>query len=218
MTYAIHRHCIKTAAGVSPRLKAALIQVGRLKPLARRGRSLPQFLARAVVGQQLSTAAARTIWARIEAAVREHRSAIPDFFTEQHKPILRRCGVSNAKAQALIAIRAAQAAGVLATRRLRAMDHARRSQHLCAIWGIGQWTADMTSIFYFRDPDIWPQGDGGVYRAMCRLTGRRSKAALAKLATGFAPYRSFLALYMWRTLDSPRLRARRAAAKTKLPL
>jgi hypothetical protein len=70
-------------------------------------------------------------------------------------------------------------------------------------WGIGQWTADMTSIFYFGEPDVWPEGDMAVYRALCRLTGNRSKASRATVASAFAPYRSFLALYLWRYLDGP---------------
>jgi DNA-3-methyladenine glycosylase II len=202
MTPSVHRHFLRAATGFS-RLKTAFTKIGRPALPARSRLSLPAFLSRVIVGQQLSTSAARSIWARVEIAVKANNGTIPDFFTEQHRRLLRQCGISNAKVQALIAVREAHDAGLLSVRRLRCMNHAQRSEFLTEIWGIGQWTADMTSIFYFGDADVWPEGDMGVYRALCQLTGKRSKSALAKIAKNFAPYRSFLALYMWRYLDNP---------------
>lgn len=209
MTRHIHRQFLSAASRVSPALRTALLDIGQISLETRRGLSLPHFLARVIVGQQLSTTAARSIWARVEVAVTANGSSVPEFFTEKNKRLLRQCGLSAAKAQALIAIREAHEAGLLSSRKLRNMDHTQRSEHLMTIWGIGQWTADMTSIFYFGDADVWPAGDGGVHRAFCELTGKRSKTSLAKLAQGFAPYRSFLALYLWRYLDGPREKAPR---------
>jgi DNA-3-methyladenine glycosylase II len=83
---------------------------------------------------------------------------------------------------------------------VRAMDHRARSAHLCAIWGIGQWTADMVSIFYRRDEDVWPAGDASVQRIFAKFIGRRQPV---KAAQRFAPHRSILALHMWRLLDGP---------------
>lgn len=195
------------------------MRVGQLEPQRRKYPNLPYFLARAVVGQQLSTLVARTIWARVEQAARANGSSIPAFFCEKHRLVLRQCGISRAKVRALIAVRAAADAGVLSVRRLRKLSHVQRSELLCEIWGIGQWTADMTSIFYFADPDVWPAGDGGVQRAFCMLTRKRSKLAQARIARAFAPYRSFLALYMWRVLDQPKKTGKqRAPTKTKVPV
>ena len=83
------------------------------------------------------------------------------------------------------------------------MEHAERSAHLQQVRGIGQWTADMTSIFYFRDPDVWPEGDVGVQRGLAMIIGKRSRRTVLRIANAFSPYRSFLALYMWRVLDTP---------------
>ena len=173
---------------------------------------LPRFLARAIVGQQLSTVAARSIWARIENSVDEKESAIPQFFCAKNRRALRRCGLSRAKVRTLIEIRKADEAGLLAPARLGRMAHPERAEHLQSIWGIGQWTADMTSMFYFGDQDVWPQGDAGVYRALQMIVGRRSRSGLLKIANGFAPYRSFLAVYMWRYLDErARTRSRKVS-------
>lgn len=218
MTPHIHRHFISTSRRVSPPLHAAIAQIGRLDMPNRRGRGFAWFLARVIVGQQLSTSAARSIWMRVETAVSANGGSVPEFFTARNSRVLRACGISQNKVKALIAIREAHAAGLLSTQRLRRMTHAQRSEHLTAIWGIGQWTADMASIFYFRDLDVWPEGDIGVYRGLERVIGKRSRRTLLKIANAFVPYRSFLALYMWRVLDEPVERPRRGVSASKQPL
>ena len=93
----------------------------------------------------------------------------------------------------MLGIHEAAAAGALAG--LAALDHAARSERLCRIWGIGPWSCDMLAIFYCRDLDVWPEGDLAVQRVFRSYIGRRKPA---KAAAAFAPYRSVLALYMWR--------------------
>lgn len=197
-----YRRFLATARDASPRLHAAIAGIGRIELPDRRRRGLAWFLARAIVGQQLSTLAARSIWQRVEAAVRAGDATVPVFFCDRNAAVLRQCGISGAKVKALIAIREAHENGLLSARRLGRLSHAQRSGQLTQIRGIGQWTADMTSIFYFQDPDVWPEGDAGVYRGIEQVTGRRSRKAVLALANRFAPYRSFLALYMWRLLDA----------------
>jgi DNA-3-methyladenine glycosylase II len=53
----------------------------------------------------------------------------------------------------------------------------------------------MLAIFYCRELDIWPEGDLAVVRGLKRFARRRQPNRIAAL---FAPYRSLLALYMWR--------------------
>ena len=201
MTPQLHRRLVKTARQVSPPLQQTLVQIGRVAMPRRDRHGLPRFLARVIVGQQLSTAAARSIWKRVEATVRARDSAMPQFFCGKNTRALRRCGLSRAKVRALSAIRKADESGLLTPARLRRMTHPERAEHLQRIWGIGQWTADMTSMFYFGDRDVWPEGDAGVYRALELIVGRRSPKGMLKIANAFAPYRSFLAVYMWRFLD-----------------
>jgi DNA-3-methyladenine glycosylase II len=195
-----YAHILKAAGRLSPELRTAIRKVGPLALPQREDRGPAHFLCRAVVGQQLSTKVARTIWGRVEAAAAQAGHAIPDFFTEEQAGVLRACGMSQGKFRALMAIREAHAAGRLDAKRLRKLDHAARSLELTSIHGIGPWTSDMVSIFYCRDPDVWPDGDGAVIRALRRYIGNRRKTALA--AAPFAPYRSYLALYMWRLLDA----------------
>ncbi len=184
----------------------------------RGGRSLVWFLARVIAGQQLSTVAARSIWARVEIAVKANGNSMPEFFRAKNARRLRRCGLSNAKVKALLAIRQAHAAGALSVGRLRKMNHAARAEHLQEIWGIGQWTADMTSIFYFGDRDVWPAGDMGVIRGLEKLIGKRSPATTLRIANSFSPYRSLLALYMWKVLDESKPTKKKTLPSQKQPV
>ena len=213
MSKQVHRRLMLIAARVAPPLRPALLRVGVVTAPVRGRRSLAHFLARAVVGQQLSTAAARSIWTRVESEVKSRNSAIPEYFCARNAVALRRCGLSEAKVRALIAIREAQENGKLSVRRLRRLPHSERSAELQQIWGIGQWTADMVSIFYFGDPDVWPEGDVGVYRGLETIIGKRSKRTVLKIASAFSPYRSYLALYMWRVLDQPQAAKQRAVSR-----
>jgi len=152
-----------------------------------------------VIGQQLSTKAARSIWAKVESAASLVGTGIPQFFAKDSIDALRESGVSSNKIKALRCLYAAEREGLLCSQTLRQLDHDTRSQQLLSIWGIGQWTCDMASIFYCRCPDVWPEGDVTVQKAFARLIGRRKAA---KAASQFAPCRSYLALSMWQVVDA----------------
>ena len=101
------------------------------------------------------------------------RKGIPGFFVEGNEGALRACGLSKNKVRTLLGIHWAEAAGLLHRDKVRAMDHRSRSDHLMALWGIGQWTCDMVSIFYCRDQDVWPAGDKTVEKTFARFIERR---------------------------------------------
>lgn len=193
-----HRRFVGLADGFSPALAIDLDAVGPIALPERDVGGLGRFLARAVVGQQLSTVVARVIWKRIEALAADPGEEILEVFRPDNADAFRACGVSRAKVKALTAIREADLAGWLGEEVLRAMAPAERERQLRAIWGIGQWTCDMAAIFHFGDLDIWPEGDAAVARTFARYIGRRQPA---KTAARFAPQRSILALYMWAIMD-----------------
>lgn len=85
---------------------------------------------------------------------------------------------------------------------LARLDHAARTGHLMRISGIGPWTADMVSMFFFHEPDVWPIGDVTVRNTFARFAAVPAAADLGAAAARFAPHRSFLALYMWRLADT----------------
>ena len=195
---AIHSSFIEIATCISVPLTVALHAVGPVTFPEREDRGIGHHLARSVIGQQLSTKAARAIWARVEAAALRARVPIPEFFDLKCEERLRECGVSRNKIKALRSLHDAHREGLLSSDTLRRLDHATRSQKLVSIWGIGQWTCDMASIFYCRCPDVWPESDVAVQKTFAGLIGLRNPK---KTASHFTPYRSYLALTMWQFLD-----------------
>lgn len=194
----LHARLIKVSGEISKKLSGEIRGLGPIEFPGRKHKNLSNFLIRAVVGQQLSTKAAQTIRERIENARQETGERSPEFFREENAALIRSCGLSAGKTKALGHIREAHLAGRLSGAKLGAMNHKERTAHLSSIWGIGPWTCDMAAIFFFRDEDIWPEGDVSVQNTFRRYIGRR-KPSLA--AARFAPHRSYLALYMWRILD-----------------
>ena len=189
----LHQRFIAIAATLSPAFARDLKALGPVNYPERADHGPEAYLARAVVGQQISSAAARSLWGRVEAAARASEASVHEFLARTEPAALAACGLSRNKAKAVCAIYAASAAEPFAT--LRALDSASRRERLAAIWGIGPWTCDMMEIFYYREPDIWPAGDLSVVRVFRSYIGRKRPAKAASL---FAPNRSLLALYMWR--------------------
>lgn len=200
-----HRHLRTTARRVSPMLEDVLAGAGPLWFPRRRTTDLALHLCRAVVGQQLSGAAARTIWGRLEEALGGRGCDLPDRCRPESLARIRASGVSAAKARALIEIRAARSSGLLDDA-LAAGDRDARDVLLREIRGVGQWTCDMVSIFFCKDPDVWPAGDVSVQRAFRTVLGAAAGEADDHQAA-FAPWRSILALHMYRYLDAPRVPA-----------
>ncbi len=130
---------------------------------------------------------------------------MPAFFCEENKELLRRCGISNNKIRTLCAIRRAWEDGNLSPRRLRRVGAEDRSRQLQGIWGIGPWTADMANIFYFLEPDVWPQGDLAVRKTFARFVVESNGMDPLEAAKLFVPHRSFLAIYMWRVVARDKL-------------
>ena len=189
---------LQAASQVSGELHKAIEEIGPIDFPKRKDNGVAYFLARAVVGQQLSIKAARSIWRRVEGSAVSSGMGIPGFFEEGNVGVLKACGVSKNKVRTLLGIRKAEAIGLLDRKKVSGMNHRSRSDHLMAMWGVGQWTCDMVSIFYCRNPDVWPGGDVTVEKTFARFSGRKNSSRAVKL---FAPYRSFLALYMWRIVD-----------------
>ena len=196
-----HQKFLEIAGSISLDLQSAFRDIGPIPFPNRKERGLAFFLARAVVGQQISMGAAKSIWKRIEDEAAKNRSRIPDFFQDENRLLLQKCGVSSNKAKALLSIRQAEVEGLLAPQTVDEMDAGAKSKHLQQIWGVGQWTADMALIFFFHEPDVWPEGDISVQKIFQRYVDEGETALDSNATQLFAPYRSYLALYLWQIVD-----------------
>ena len=198
MTRTVYNRFREISVEISPVLHQAIASTGPIKLGQRRELSLPVLLCRAIAGQQLSVKAARTIWVRVVQSA--NGAGVAEYIAAADTAELRACGMSQNKSKAMKSIVAAHDSGRLDVGELETMDHEARSRRLTEIWGVGQWTADMIGISYFADPDIWPEQDVTVWKTLQRLTSRRRKTSLT--AARFAPYRTYLALYMWKIADA----------------
>jgi DNA-3-methyladenine glycosylase II len=186
---------IRVLVTQDPRLAPILAATGM--PALRRREPGFAGLAHIVCGQQLSTASAAAIWARLSAAFDPFD---PEAFRRARADRLGRLGLSAAKIKTLKMI-----ARELATERLNLdalanedADAAHRT--LTSLHGIGPWTADVYLLFCLGHGDAWPAGDLAVQEAIrsgLGLKTRPSAKEMAPLAEPWRPMRGAAAHLWW---------------------
>lgn len=162
-------------------------------------------LLRAIVGQQLSTYAARAIYGR----VLEHfggRTPSPEQVLAADPEALRHAaGLSRAKVTFLRSLAEHVMSGELELDRLEELPDEEIIAELCAVKGLGEWSAHMFLIFQLDRPDVMASGDLGIRRAVERayaLPALPAPAELVALAEPWRPYRSTACRLLWRSLDN----------------
>ncbi len=185
---------------------AALVEsIGSLGPAARRrGRPDDAYssLLRTIVGQQLSTKAARTIYARLVALFGDVPPT-PVRLIAAEEEALRAAGLSRQKISYLRGLAARVHSGELELDTLHELPDEEVSAHITAVKGLGQWSADMFLMFYLRRPDVLPVGDLGIRRAIKNvygLPGLPDADDLRTLAEPWRPWRTLACLYLWESL------------------
>jgi DNA-3-methyladenine glycosylase II len=162
-------------------------------------------LARAIVGQQLSGAAARTIWNRVLALYPGGQFPAPAAIIATDDAALRGAGLSAAKTASLKDLARHVIEGKLVASRLPAASDADVAAMLLPVRGIGPWSVDMFLIFALARPDVLPVGDLGIRKGMqrhFRLRTLPEAPRMRKLATPWQPYRTVASWYMWRLLEN----------------
>jgi DNA-3-methyladenine glycosylase II len=191
--------------------------VDRIGPLSledrRRGRPADPYgaLLRAIVGQQLSTKAARSIYDRL-LELFGVRTPQPSELLAADPETVRAAGLSRAKVAYLRDLAARVEDGRLPVYRLAEQDDAAVAAELVEVKGLGQWTADMFLIFHLGRPDVLAVGDLGIRRAVERayeLPGAPAARELEEIAEPWRPQRTLACLYLWRSLDNERARNKR---------
>ena len=175
--------------------------------LRRRGRRPTQAygaLLRAIVGQQLSTKAARTIYGRLEAMFDE-RAPTPAELLAADEEQVRGAGLSRPKVAYLRDLAEHVEDGRLELDRLAELPDEEVIAQLTAVKGLGEWTAHMFLVFHLGRPDVLPVGDLGIRNAAALAYGLDSPPKpdeLRELAEPWRPHRSLASLYLWRSLDT----------------
>lgn len=172
----------------------------------RRGRPLEPYgaLVRSIVGQQLSTKAARSIYDRLTAMF-GGRTPTPAELLAADPEEVRAVGLSRPKVAYLRSLAEHVESGELELDRLTELSDDEVSEELTAVKGLGQWTADMFLIFHLGRPDVLPVGDLGIRRAVEREYGLAElpdAARVREIGEPWRPQRSLASLYLWRSLDN----------------
>ncbi len=163
-----------------------------------------EALARAIVFQQLSTKAARTIYGRLEEAAGGR--IMPEAIQNLSLGEMRRAGLSKQKISYVRDLAEHALSGKVDFERLPAMSDEEVIVALTDIKGVGVWTAHMFLIFALRRPNVLAVGDLGVRAAIKRHYKKRAlpkPAQMEKLAASWHPYCSIACWYLWRSLELP---------------
>ena len=155
---------------------------------------------RAVIAQLISTAAARSITTKFEAALKG--KITPARVLAMTDGQMQACGLSAPKRKTVRGLAELFGATRGLNAKLMAAGDAAVRAALLPLHGIGPWTVDMLLIFCLGRPDVWPVGDLGVRLAAQTLFKMRKipdAKRLTALAQPWRPYRTFAAWYLWRS-------------------
>ncbi|UKK86259.1 DNA-3-methyladenine glycosylase 2 family protein [Sphingopyxis sp. BSN-002] len=161
-----------------------------------RDRGYPTLL-RTIVGQQVSVAAANSIWNKLEAGFGEGCPA--EVMAAAEFDALRACGLSAQKQSYAKSLAQLVVDGELDFASLPADDEEAIAL-LTKVKGIGRWSAEIYLLFAEGRPDIWPAGDLAVQEAVGRillLGARPSEKAVRELAEPWRPHRGAAAIFSW---------------------
>ncbi|POR53735.1 DNA-3-methyladenine glycosylase II [Paraburkholderia eburnea] len=158
-------------------------------------------LARSVVGQQISTAAAQALWKRVEAACPK---LVPQQFIKLGHEKLAACGLSKRKTEYILDLAQHFVSGALHVGKWTTMDDEDVIAELTAIRGIGRWTAEMFLIFNLARPNVLPLDDLGLIQAISvnYFSGEPvTRSEAREVAANWEPWRTVATWYMWRSLE-----------------
>ena len=186
---------------VDPILKTVIDRVGPFK--LKQTKNHYHALARAIVGQQISGHAARTIWGRLEdLSAPEKLSA--EVVIELSDDQLRGAGLSPQKLRYFRDLSQRIADGRLSLPKLARMSDELVVESLVEVTGVGVWTAQMFLMFSLGRADVFAPDDLGIKTAIKKLYDLEvppNKVLAEQIAEPWQPYRSIASWYLWRSLE-----------------
>jgi DNA-3-methyladenine glycosylase II len=159
-------------------------------------------LARAIVGHQISVKAADAMWDRFTEAC--GRDPSPRCVIRLAETDIRLSGLSKRKAEYILDLAVHFSEKKIKPASWGAMDDEEVIADLCAIRGIGRWTAEMFLIFNLQRPDVLPLDDASLLKAISLhyFSGEPvSRFEAREVAQAWAPWRTVATWYLWRSLD-----------------
>lgn len=178
-----------------PRLAAAIDAIGHVDR-AMDDDDLFISLIHNIVGQQISSAALTTVWARMQDMLGEVTPAAVNSRTAEE---LQSCGITFTKAGYIKGVADRISSGGFDLAAVERMDDTEAVQALSSLPGIGTWTAEMLLLFCLGRPDIVSFGDLGIQRGMRMVYHHRkvTREMFDRHRRRYSPYGSVASLYLW---------------------
>jgi DNA-3-methyladenine glycosylase II len=151
----------------------------------------------AVIGQQISLKAAKTVWARMQERFIE---ITPEHMVRQPVEEIQQCGMQSTKARYIKGIAETVAKGEFNLGDLYVLSDKEVIKRLSSLNGIGVWTAEMLLLNSMERPDIISYGDIAIRRGIMKLYGlsELSKEQFVNYKNRYSPYGSVASIYLWR--------------------
>jgi len=198
----IHDRLLEKAEESFPELVPIFELHGPLFIPRRLSESLFLYLTRTVAKERIPSRIAETIWSRLMKVADGEKGTDEDTFLRQFDEEIQAKGLSGEQLEALDHLRQVFLDGMVNDERLHEGDYEMVRKVVSSHWGYGEWSADMTAIFYFGLPDIWAEGDPILERGLRNMLKDRPPAAAKKVPPAFSPFRSYLALHVWRYMET----------------
>jgi DNA-3-methyladenine glycosylase II len=202
-------------------LKAAVAHLRRADPVLRvviddlgpdglqdrAGRPADHYgaLVRSIVGQQLSTKAALSIFNRLTDRFGGRTPTPAEVLADDPEELRAAAGLSRAKVSFLRSLAEHVLDGSLELERLDDLADEEVIAELVAVRGLGVWSAHMFLMFTLQRPDVLPVGDLGIRRVIKEryaLDVLPSPAEMERIAEPWRPYRTIACRFLWRSLDA----------------
>jgi DNA-3-methyladenine glycosylase II len=162
-------------------------------------------LVRSIVGQQLSTKAARSIYTRLTERYGGRTPTPGELLADDPEQVRAAAGLSRAKVGFLRSLAEHVVDGSLELERLDQLPDEEVISELVAVKGLGPWTAHMFLMFHLGRPDVLPTTDLGIRRAIRDRYGLQElpdAAEMERLAERWRPHRTLACMYLWHSLDA----------------
>ena len=160
-------------------------------------------LVRSIVGQQLSTRAATSIYNRLLERFGGHAPTPEEVLADDPDELRAAAGLSHAKVRYLRSLAEHVLDGSLDLDGLTGLPDDQVAAALVAVKGIGPWSAQIFLMFHLHRPDVLPVGDLGIRRAVkirYDLPELPTPSELTEIAEPWRPHRTLACIYLWRSL------------------
>jgi DNA-3-methyladenine glycosylase II len=203
-----HAEAVEHLRAADPVIAGIIERVGPCMLGSRTDRGGPAHdhygaLVRAIVGQQLSVSAARSIYGRLTDRYGGRTPTPAQLLADEPEPLRAAAGLSRAKVVFLRDLAERLESDALRLDDLEDVPDTDVAERLLEVKGVGQWTVDMYLLFHLGRPDVLPVGDLGIRRAAMLSYGLRKLPQpdrLVKLARPWRPWRSVASWYLWASL------------------